>query len=83
MFSEVCAKLRKNYQRLAIWQMRRTVSTGTVTGTRNGRCKAMNPTTVNFLICLALFVLVVALTLGALMLVVPLVSHELTPSGYY
>jgi hypothetical protein len=54
-----------------------------VSGTRNERCKAMNTTTVNFLMCFALFVLVVALTLVALMLVVPLVTPELTPSGYY
>ena len=46
-------------------------------------CKAMNTMTVNFLMCFALFVLVVALTLVALMLVVPLVTPELTPSGYY
>ena len=66
-----------------MWPMRRTVSTGMVSGTRNERCKAMNTTPVNFLLCLALFVLVVALTLVALMLVVPLVTPELTPSGYY
>jgi hypothetical protein len=43
----------------------------------------MNTTTVNFLLCFALFVLVVALTLVALMLVVPLVTPEQMPSGYY
>ena len=47
------------------------------------RCKAMNTTRANFLVCFALFVLVVALTIGALMLVVPWFTHELTPSGYY
>ena len=52
-------------------------------GDSQGWCKAMNTTTVNVLACIALFVLVVALTLGALMLVVPLVTHELTYSGYY
>ena len=43
----------------------------------------MNTTRANFLVCLALFVLVVALTIGALMLVVPWFTPELTPSGYY
>jgi hypothetical protein len=43
----------------------------------------MNTTRANFLLCFALFVLVVALTIGALMLLVPWFTYELTPSGYY
>jgi hypothetical protein len=43
----------------------------------------MNTTAVNVLTCFALLVLVAALTLGVLMLVVPLVTHELTYPGYY
>jgi hypothetical protein len=43
----------------------------------------MNTTTVKVLTCFALFVLVVALTLVALMLLVPVATHGLPNSGYY
>jgi hypothetical protein len=43
----------------------------------------MNRTTVEVLTCFALFVLVIALTLVALMLVVPAVTDGLPYSGYY
>jgi hypothetical protein len=43
----------------------------------------MNRTTVEVLTCFALFVLVIALTLVALMLVVPAFTDGLLHSGYY
>jgi hypothetical protein len=43
----------------------------------------MNTTTVKVLTCFALLVLVVALTLVALMLLVPVVTPGLPNSGYY
>ena len=52
-------------------------------GDTEGSGRAMNAMTVKVLSGFALFFLVVALTLVALMLVVPLVTPELTPSGYY
>ena len=52
-------------------------------GYSDGLCKAMNRTMVEVLTCFALFVLVIALTLVALMLVVPAVTDGLPHSGYY
>jgi hypothetical protein len=43
----------------------------------------MNTTTVKVLTCLALFVVVIALALVALMLMVPAATEGLTYSGYY
>jgi hypothetical protein len=52
-------------------------------GYSEGLCKAMNTTTVKVLTCLALFVVVIALALVALMLMVPAATEGLTYSGYY
>jgi hypothetical protein len=43
----------------------------------------MNTTTIKVLTCFALLALVVALTLVALMLAVPVLTHEPTHSAYY
>jgi hypothetical protein len=43
----------------------------------------MNTTTVKVLVCFALLMLVVALTLVALMLLIPVATHGLPNSGYY
>jgi hypothetical protein len=48
-----------------------------------GWSKAMNTTTIKVLTCFALLALVVALTLVALMLAVPVLTHEPTHSAYY
>jgi hypothetical protein len=52
-------------------------------GYSEGLGKAMNTTTVKVLTCFALFVVVIALTLVALMLVVPAFTDGLPYSGYY